>query len=138
MIKKLRYIVPLLLLLLVLLLSGCSDKKKLGGKVTFSDGEPLKAGTVFFSKDDFLARAHLRPDGTYDVGSLSQKDGLPPGTYKVYISGAVEAVDPNDPDKLRSLIAPEFASLEKTPLSVTVPGEKVYDIVVKKPEDSAK
>ena len=129
--KKLIYT-----LFILLLLTGCSDKIKLGGKVTFPDGEPLGVGMIFFSKDDYLARANLKPDGTYDVGSLGEKDGLPPGTYKVHISGALEVItDPKNPEQedWRSLIAMQFTSLETTPLTVTVPGEKVYNIVVERP-----
>jgi hypothetical protein len=124
------------LLVSLLIFTGCGDKLHLGGRVTFPDGEPLGMGTVFFSKDDYLARAHLKPNGTYDVGSLGQKDGLPAGTYKVYIVGALEdIVDPNDPSKqsTRHLIAPEFASPETSPLTITVPGTKMYNIVVERP-----
>ena len=70
----------------ILAFVGCSQNVKLGGKVTFPDGEPLTSGMIIFSNDDFLARAEIRSDGTYDVGSLAQKDGLPPGTYRVYIT----------------------------------------------------
>ena len=69
-------------LFLALLLTGCGDKEKLSGKVVFSDGQPLTTGTIYFTNDHFTARAHLRTDGIYDVGSLSEKDGLPAGTYQ--------------------------------------------------------
>jgi len=118
-------------LFIVLLLTGCSDKEKLSGKVVFPDGEPLTTGTIYFTNDNFTARAHLRTDGTYDVGSLSQKDGLPPGTYKVHISGAIED---NADETIRPLIAPEFASHTTTPLSIMVPGERVYNITVERPK----
>ncbi|MCL2744370.1 MAG: hypothetical protein FWE67_11020 [Planctomycetaceae bacterium] len=78
--KHLYVIFMLTAVCFLLSLTGCGDKIKLGGKVTFPDGEPLGVGVIYFSKDDFLARAHLRPDGTYDVGSLGRKDGLPAGT----------------------------------------------------------
>jgi len=126
----------ILLLFVVFLLTGCGDKIHLGGKVTFPDGEPLGVGTVFFSNDNFLARAHLKANGSYDVGSLGQKDGLPAGTYKVFISGAMEAVmDTKDlaTESFRLLIAPEFAAWETTPLTVTIPGERVYNITVERP-----
>ena len=126
-----------ILLFVALLLTGCSDKEKLSGKVVFSDGQPLTTGTIYFTTGNYTARAHLRADGTYDVGSLSEKDGLPPGTYTVYISGALEAVaDPKDPSKesFRPLIASEFASEKTTPLSITVPGERVYNITVERPQ----
>ena len=123
-----------ILLFLVLLLTGCGDKEKLSGKVVFSDGQPLTTGTIYFTNNNYTARAHLRENGTYDVGSLSERDGLPAGTYKVYISGAIENnADPTD-ETMRLLIAPEFASESKTPLTITVPGERVYNITVERPQ----
>jgi hypothetical protein len=62
--------------------------------------------------------------------TLSEKDGLPQETYKVYIIGAIE----NNPDeKILSLIATEYIKEETTPLEISVPGENVYNITVKKP-----
>ena len=113
-----------------LLLTGCGDKEKLSGKVVFPDGQPLTTGTIYFINDNYTARAHLRANGTYDAGSLSERDGLPAGTYKGYISGAIEMKD----GKEASLISPEFASESKTPLSITVPGERVYNITVERPK----
>jgi len=71
---------------------GCgSGNVGLSGKITFSDdGSPLTVGTVYLSSGAHLARGDINSDGTYQIGSLSQKDGLPPGTYRVYVSGAVK------------------------------------------------
>jgi hypothetical protein len=125
--NKLHYV---LFLLTVMLLTGCGNNIKLSGRVVFPDGEPLTTGTIYFAKPDFQARANIRPDGYYNVGSLSEKDGLPPGIYKVYILGAIE----NNPDeKIISLIATEYIREETTPLEITVPGENVYNITVEKP-----
>ena len=144
--KKLIYT-----LFVLLLLTGCSDKIKLGGKVTFPDGEPLETGTILFSKSDFLARAHIKPDGTYDVGSLGQKDGLPAGTYKVFITGALKTIEiapKGDAPKIvnemgdgevkqtegfKPLIAQKYTSEETTPLTVTVPSVRAYNITVERP-----
>ncbi|MDR1962501.1 MAG: carboxypeptidase-like regulatory domain-containing protein [Planctomycetaceae bacterium] len=136
-------------LILLLTLTGCSDKIKLSGKVTYPDGEPLKTGTIMFSKPDFLARAHIKADGSYDVGSLSAKDGLPPGKYKVFITGAIESVSvtekPSVPQKntmgeqeqekesFKALIAAQYAAEETTPLEIEIPGKNVYNITVERP-----
>jgi hypothetical protein len=119
---------------LFIFLSGCGDNVKLRGRVTFPDGEPLKTGTIYFSTPLFQARANIRPDGYYDAGSLSEKDGLPAGTYKVYIVGAIEENEDPADETLRPLIAAEFVSEKTTPLEVTVPGENVYNITVEKPK----
>ncbi|MDR0335546.1 MAG: hypothetical protein LBI18_00465 [Planctomycetaceae bacterium] len=146
-----HFIKILLLLLFPLLfaMNGCGNKIKLSGKVAYSDGEPLKTGIIMFSKQDFLARANIRADGSYDVGSLSSKDGLPPGKYKVFITGAIETIIATEntlstqknamgeatPEKesFKSLIAAKYTAEETTPLEIEVPGENVYNITVERP-----
>lgn len=121
---------------LLVVVAGCGDKEKLGGKVIYPDGKPLTKGTIYFSNPTFLARATIRSDGTYDVGSLGATDGLPPGEYKVFIVGAVESrTGPADKESLVPLVATEYTSKESTPLTVNVPGERVFNIVVEKPGD---
>jgi len=81
------------LLLILVVLAGCSGKVKLKGKVTYSDdGSPVPIGTVGFETDTYSARGTLSPDGTFDVGSLGEKDGLPPGTYRVSVTGAEKVI----------------------------------------------
>jgi len=74
---------------------GCGGGKVgLRGKVTFSDDDsPLTVGTVCFETDTFIARGVLQGDGSYSMGSMSNSDGLPPGIYRVYVTGAVRAPD---------------------------------------------
>jgi hypothetical protein len=101
-------------------------------------GLPLTCGTIFFSNPSFLARAYIKPDGSYDVGSLSDHDGLPPGKYKVFIDGAVKTEPDSNPknsfgENMIFLIARKYTELETTPLEVEVPGENVYNITVEKP-----
>ncbi|MDR0871637.1 MAG: carboxypeptidase-like regulatory domain-containing protein [Planctomycetaceae bacterium] len=137
--------------LFIVFLTGCGNQHKLGGKVSFPDGSPLTCGTIILSNDTFLARANINPDGTYDVGSFSEKDGLPPGKYKVYITGAVTVAGKKkskqtvvtedgktktievEEDILESLIAGKFTGRETTPLEIEVPGEKAFNITVEKP-----
>ncbi|MDR0336031.1 MAG: hypothetical protein LBI18_02975 [Planctomycetaceae bacterium] len=102
-----------------------------------------------------MARAVLRNDGTYDVGSLGKKDGLPSGTYKVYIVGAITEDEPipvtvsaapavgddntsttstiNYIDSMKSLIDTKFTKPETTPLEITIPGTKTFDFFVEPP-----
>jgi len=121
------------LVVLCLLGSGCDSKQKLTGKVTFSDGELLTVGTVVFSTPDFISRSFIKPNGTFDVGTYKDGDGIPPGTYKVFVIEAF-ASNPKDPsgDTMIPLVAAEFTSAETTPLSITIPGSQTYDIVVER------
>ncbi|MDR1491483.1 MAG: hypothetical protein LBT05_01985 [Planctomycetaceae bacterium] len=111
---------------------GCGDNVGLRGKVTFSDThEPLTIGEIHFSTPTFLARAAIRPDGTYVAGSEKVGNGLPPGTYAVTIMYAEEAPPENQqpeigrnglpkPIQPKSLIHPKYKRKETSGLTVTV------------------
>ena len=110
--------------MILLVSAGCGDKVALSGKVTYSDGgSPLSVGTVCFETDSFVNRGQLTSAGTYNTGSISEKDGILPGTYRVYISGAMReiGVDKNGIPIYESLIDEKFANGATSGLTVTVP-----------------
>lgn len=76
--------------------AGCSNKVKVSGKVTFPDGSPLTVGKVAFETETFVATGALNEDGTYILGSESERDGIPPGLYKVYVAGAMKQIGTQD------------------------------------------
>jgi len=107
------------------------QKVGLRGKAIFSDDRsPVPIGTVCFETDSYLARGDLRSDGTFVVGSLRQGDGLPPGRYRVYISGAQKPIGKDERsgmEKYESLIDLKFTSgttsgieIDVTPTTRTV------------------
>ena len=119
--------------------TGCSDKVQLKGKVTFSDnGEPLKKGTVIFESDTFMSRGSIQSDGTFVVGSMGEKDGIPKGDYRITIIGAMDTIeDPNaKKDSAMSgvytaaplintyLIDRKYEEVSKSGLTFTVDGSK--------------
>ena len=107
----------------LLMLAGCGDKVGLRGKATFTDdGSPVPTGTVCFETDTYLARGDLKPDGTFVVGSLKANDGLPPGKYRVYISGAQKSIgqDKEGMDIYESLIDEKFASGSTSGITIDV------------------
>ena len=123
--------------LVALLFAGCGQNVRLTGTVTFSDdGSPLTTGTVVFIKDGTMSRGDIKPDGTFVVGSLGERDGLPPGTYNVHISGALEVVSVSDGGdaSYRSLIDEKMADRNRSELTVEVTARtKVLDIQVDRP-----
>jgi len=130
---KSRFFLALSLLLLVL--AGCGPNVGLKGKATFrDDGSPVPVGTVCFETDSYLARGDLKPDGTFTVGSLKQNDGLPPGKYRVYISGAQKSIGKDEGtgmEKYESLIDLKFASGTTSGIEIDVtPATKTIDVVV--------
>jgi len=141
---KLKIILTLLILALCV---GCGKNVPLKGKVLDEDGNPITVGMVNFVSDKGLSRAKIQSDGSYTVGTLKETDGLPPGTYKVYVSGAEIAMPPQGPPKLDSmgqpiqqmgsykkLVATKYTTEEDTPLTceIPAPGNR-YDVVVEKP-----
>lgn len=118
--------------------SGCgTDHKRLSGKVTFEDGSPLTKGEVIFVTESFQAVGTIQEDGTYTVGSLGMADGLPPGTYRVYISDAVEYLggDIDSPMAAKPLVAAKYTAADTSGLTCEVPTENNrFDITVSPPE----
>ena len=71
--------------LVMLIVVGCGQPK-VSGRVVFSDDQsPLTQGVVIFHGDHGIARGRIKSDGYYVMGSESEKDGLPPGKYRISI-----------------------------------------------------
>lgn len=118
--------------------------------MVYDDGNPVVAGMIYFSNPDYLSRAAIKPDGTYDVGSMKKNDGIPPGKYKVFIVGAIASDVTTSSDRnarknesgektvtveesTRPLIAAKYTSKDTTPIEIEIPGENVFHVVVERP-----
>ena len=126
---------------LLSLIVGCSGGNVgLRGVVTYSDdGTPMPVGTVVFRKDGKIARGDIKEDGTYIVGFDKETNGLPPGKYEVYISGARVVVGerPSSDDSMEyiyeQLIDMKYERPETSGLSVDVNAStKVFNIEVER------
>lgn len=86
------------------------------------DGSPVPIGTVMMSTGTYLARADLKPDGTFVVGSLKETDGLPAGTYRVSIAGAKKIIGhtASGDDILESLIDEKFEDRDTSDITIEV------------------
>jgi len=115
----------------LLFVAGCgSGHVQLGGTVTFDDGTPLTTGAVIFATETFMASGRIDPQGKFLMGSLNVRDGLPTGTYRVYISGATEE-NPRADGGMWSLVDLRYGCFTSTPLTCDVPAPKnTFDIVV--------
>ena len=123
---------------LFLSISGCGSKVSVSGKVTFDDGSPLTTGEVRFETSGFMSSGKIQPDGTYQLGSISEKDGIPKGTYGVTVhamdeSGMTPGMLPEDAPPPKSLVAPKFGSTNTSELTCEVKGSTVFNITVQKP-----
>lgn len=120
-----------MLLLVAILAAGCSSGKETGyvaGKVTLGD-KALTQGSVRFenAKAGVSVNASLQSDGTY-VARTHDRDGLPPGNYKVAVTPSTFgdgetplAVDPSATARApQSEIPQKYRSTATSPLSATV------------------
>ena len=113
----------LLCLLFCLFAAGCSGNKRLTGKVTFDDGSPAPNGSVILEKDNHISRGEIHPDGTYRVSSEGENDGIPPGEYKVYVTGVSE-MPPQMPGMMippTPLCEPKYTNPDTSGLTCKIP-----------------
>jgi hypothetical protein len=108
---------------------GSSDKPKLvpvtGKVVNVKKGEPVTAGSIYFTPDAGNAYQGKEPgsllqtDGTFTMKSYPHGEGVPPGAYKVTLdrglAGRLGKADYGDP--------------AKTPLKIVVGDDGVKDHV---------
>ena len=125
----------LLFTVLIIAFPGCSDKVKVRGKITFSDDQsPLTIGQVRFQSTTMQARGVLKSDGSYALGTVSEKDGIPKGTYTVAIVDAHDLIVPPSSGGALPMpvMKPLIAPFEET---VVVDGkQKVFNFVVDRAE----
>src|SRR5438132_986271 len=78
--------------LLLLSLAGCKgDKYTVRGQLEWEDGNPLKelAGfEVYFTSHELkkMSRGTIKEDGSFELGTESERDGVMPGEYVVTVT----------------------------------------------------
>lgn len=154
--NRLAKILTLLFVASVLVVSGCGGRCQVTGKVTFSDGTPLTFGTVTFSNSSTVCKGEIQEDGSYRMRTFKPGDGVPPGTYKIYITdtlqfgesnktGATKSTDGSTVEfqmigKSTSIIPTVYSNPDLSPLGeITVKGKMTKDLVIEStpPADSA-
>ena len=128
--------------------AGCG-KAKVKGKVYFSDGTtPLTIGVVNFTDGKVLCKGEINSEtGEFQMRTEKPGDGVPPGTYKVYITetinfGAGREAKTGDAayqiiGVSTNLISPKYSNPDESGLTVTVKGSMTYDITLDDPVPSA-
>ena len=121
------------------LLAGCAGGEggqTVTGKVTLSDGTPLKKGVVNLANEKNSYRGAVTPEGQYTIEDVQS------GDYKVSISGAYDGGEvtatadghvPADakPSPITYLIDTKYENPDESGLTVKVPGD--YNLKVDKP-----
>ena len=128
--------------------TGCG-KAKVTGKVYFADGTTqLKVGTVNFTDEKVLCKGEInRETGVFEMRTFKPGDGVPPGTYKVYITETIsfgEGIESKSGDATyhrigtsTSLISPKYSNPDESGLTVTVSKSMTYNITLDDPAPSA-
>lgn len=120
--------------LLLVFVAGCGPKLyPVTGRVHYADGKPLDVGRVVIDVGEQPRGSWggLHPDGTFRIGTHSPSDGMPAGTYRVFIDGALSLPEPGKAS--RPLIHPRYARAATSGLSFTVPEQMEWDITVDRP-----
>ncbi|HBT77829.1 MAG TPA: hypothetical protein DEB39_13105 [Planctomycetaceae bacterium] len=137
-----KQLLSCVLLLGVLCFVGCSGKVKMHGSVKYPDGSPLAKGTVFLSNGMQMFQGELTADGSFNIGELSDGDGIPPGSYMIWLAAnttdyEVDPVTekPTGKQIKNIVIDPKFENRDTSGLSVVVEAGKSVplEIVVEKP-----
>ena len=75
-------------MLVLLSFTGCNSSPELfpaTGKVIYN-GEPLRFGRVMLQPEvGNVSQAEIQPDGTFEVSTYKQGDGIAPGSYRVSV-----------------------------------------------------
>lgn len=134
-----RYLTLCALLFAVAVVATGCGKPKVTGKVTFADGSPLTQGTVNFTDDKIICKGSIKDDGTFEMRTLKPGDGVPPGTYKVYLTETMrfgEAIESTSLDttavmhKTVNDVPAKYSNPDQSGLTIDVKGSMQYDITI--------
>jgi hypothetical protein len=122
---------------------GCSGRIKISGNVTFTDGEALDFGEVCFTEGNKTFFGRVKEKGYYAPGEFKDGDGIPPGTYNVWLSRTIlsEMIPDkhgNESDEVRQIerVDKKYTAPESSGLIFEVKhgGAKKFDFVVERPD----
>jgi hypothetical protein len=125
------------LALILLALAGCKGGKfSVQGELQWEDGRPLKELAGFEVKfDSFelkkMARGTIKEDGTFELGTESDQDGVIPGEYVVTVTQPHR--QPERPETRNPIVDLDYEDLERTPLRATVKEERNHFVFKLRP-----
>lgn len=116
-------------------LVGCSNAK-VDGTVKFKDGTPLTEGKILFEAPKVgSVSGMIKNDGSFQLGTLKDGDGVPRGSYRGKIIGTMKA-DPNSPKEdiqYIRVIDAKYENYETSGITLEVKGKMTVDIPVEAP-----
>jgi hypothetical protein len=111
---------------------GCGSDRPatypVSGRVVFSNGQPVKTGTVELLSQEHKINATgtIRTDGTFELGTFSSNDGACEGTHSAIVMQMIISEGLHKHQQDHGLpVDPMFGAYSSSPLNVTVKaGEK--------------
>jgi hypothetical protein len=83
-----KHLASVLLVTALIFASGCGGGQcHVSGKVAVQDGTPATTGEVHFTNERSTFRGQIGSNGTYVMMESSGRKGIPPGTYRVSLTG---------------------------------------------------
>jgi len=133
-----RFVVGSVALAVLIPVAGCgSSIHPVRGTVHFPDGSPLSYGRVVIESDDGKTGSWgiTHEDGTFEMGTLTPNDGVPAGTYRVYLTNTTTPppADLSVAFTPKPLVHAKYASKDTSGIVFEVPKQTTWDIVVEKP-----
>jgi len=126
-----------IVLLALAVVIGCG-KPKVKGKVYFSDDKsPVTQGTVLFHRDNEISRGIIQKDGTFVVGTLSARDGLAPGNYRISIKNTqIDISGGSIMPVFQNVIDRKYEDPGTSELTLEVKKSQTFDIPVDRFQDT--
>jgi hypothetical protein len=101
-----------------------------------------------FQKEGFVGSGSIKKDGTYSAGKTKDGDGLPPGTYQVFLSEVTTFGELSGTEGVQTatgsaifevapsvnLVAQKYMSPSTSGWTVKVDGPTKFDIEVEPPQ----
>ncbi len=139
--KNIGRLFSLVALFALVAVVGCSGRAQVTGKVAFTDGTPLNCGVVNFANDSTICKGEIDKNGEFRMRTFKPGDGVPPGTYKVYITETLKFGESNRTMQTgdvtvqimgttTNILDPKYSNPDESALTITVKGSMKYDITL--------
>lgn len=116
---------------------GCSSDRvptyPVTGRVQFSDGEPVRTGTVEFESEEFATTAtgSIQDDGTFVLGTYESDDGAAVGKHRAIVVQIIiaDGITKHTKDHGRA-VPPRYADYSSSGLSLQVEPIEQNELII--------
>ncbi len=116
---------------------GCGSDRPatypVSGRVVFSNGQPVKSGTVELLSQEHKINATgtIRSDGTFELGTFTGNDGACEGTHSAIVMQMIISEGLHKHQQDHGLpVDPMYGTYSTSPLNVTVQAEGKNEVTL--------